>query len=81
MNNLFGVKVVVSPLLPIYPDHKTDARRIVRHGMYAALPWLKGNPGPKPGVPTVAMLVNDRGGASVIIVDSKASLTRGVGDG
>lgn len=77
MVDLLGIRVIEAPWLPVYPDHKTDARRIVRTGMYAALPWLKGDPGPAPGAPTVAMLVNGRGGAPVIIVDSKERLTHG----
>lgn len=73
VSDLFGVRVIESPLLPLYPDHKEDARRIVRRGLYAELPWLKGDPGPAPGVPTIAFLI-PVGGFPVMVVDS--SLTR-----
>ena len=34
-----GVSLVVTPLLPVPPSPREQARRIVRHGMNAGLPW------------------------------------------
>lgn len=51
-----GIDVIVTDLLPMYPGHKEDARRIVRHGMEDILEWLGEKVGPKPGELTVAIL-------------------------
>lgn len=53
-----GVPIVESNALPIWPDHKEDARRIVRNGLADILEWLGEKVGPKPGEPTMVMLVD-----------------------
>jgi hypothetical protein len=54
-----SMRVVESPLLPLYPSDAENARRIVRHGLADVLLWLGENPGPAPGVPTRAFTIGD----------------------
>lgn len=56
---IFGLRLVVSPLLPVIPSDGENARRIVRHGMKKALPWLNIDPGPKPYEATEMMIAYD----------------------
>lgn len=47
---LLGYRIIVDyDHLPREPDHRDDARRIVRHGMKDVLAWLGQQVGPKPG--------------------------------
>ena len=55
---LGDVPIVESSALPIYPSDGEDARRIVRHGLADVLEWPGEKVGPKPGEPTMAMLVD-----------------------
>lgn len=59
MDQVFGIPIQVANYLPIVPDHKEDARRIVRHGIKKALPWLKIDPGLKPGEQVHAVVASD----------------------
>lgn len=76
-----GLRVVVSPLLPMPPSHKEDARRIVRHGLAArtlsgmtvgVLEWLGEDVGPAPGVPTTALIIGDTLHTSAAIYEDLA---------
>lgn len=57
--SLFGLQVVTSDLLPIYPTDSENARRIVRHGLSDVLEWLGEPVGPRPGEPTDALLIDN----------------------
>lgn len=59
--SLLGYKVVPCVWLPTSPPlPDEDARRIVRHSLHEALPWLRmGEVGPKPGERTHAALDRD----------------------
>lgn len=58
-DQIFGLPVMVSPLLPIVPTDGENARRIVRHGMKRLSPWLDIDPGPKPFETTEMLIVAD----------------------
>ena len=59
LDQLIGVDVVPSRMLPAPPSPGEDARRIVRHGFADAGYWpaAAGEVGPRPGVPTRAILM------------------------
>jgi hypothetical protein len=54
-----SMRVVESPLLPLYPTDGENARRIVRQGLADVLLWLGENPGQLPGAPIRAFQVGD----------------------
>lgn len=64
----FGLRVVVSPYLPVPPSPGEEARRIVRHGFdqthlngmrSSVLRWLGEKPGPKPEEQSHAYALGD----------------------
>jgi hypothetical protein len=71
-----GLRVVVSPLLPMYPTPGEDGRRIVRHGLADVLAWLGEDVGPKPGEPTHAYRIGDVVVCSQEVADRLAFLDR-----
>lgn len=81
-DRVFGIRVQRSNFLPLVPDHKEDARRIVRHGMKKALPWLDIDPGPAPGEQIHAILTSDTyspGATSLLVsTDFEYALRRSV---
>jgi hypothetical protein len=54
---LAGIQVIESDLLPIYPTHRQDATRIVKHGLADVLEWLGEKVGPMPGEPTHMLMI------------------------
>lgn len=58
-DQIFGLRMVVSPLLPIVPSDGDNARRIVRHGLKERLPWLDIEPGHKPFESTEMIIATD----------------------
>lgn len=94
---LFGgapLRLLVSAVLddaiePEYPDHKEDARRLVRHGYASArlsnmtvsvMEWLDEDVGPAPGAPAHKVYVM---GGNVVLVGRRVynRLSDGVTDG
>lgn len=65
-----GADVVVSEHLPTYPDHREDARRIVRHGLRRWVEYIGEDVGPAPGEPAHAFMASDgtRNGPVTLIV-------------
>lgn len=61
MDLLTGIKVVVSPALPIRPSFSEDIHRRVRHGLADALACIGEEPGPEPGAATHAISVHRDG--------------------
>ena len=64
-----GLPVVETKALPTYPDHKADARRIVRHGLTDVLYWLGEKVGPAPSEPTHIFATPHRIFASAELVE------------
>lgn len=58
-DRVFGIRIQQSNFLPLVPDHKEDARRIVRHGLKDVLEWLGEPVGPAPGEQIHAILTSD----------------------
>ena len=58
-DHVFGIRIQRSNFLPMVPDHKEDARRIVRHGLKDVLEWLGEPVGPAPGEQIHAILTSD----------------------
>ena len=52
-----GLRVVVSPALPVPPSLTEDVVRTVRHTMAPTLRWLGEDVGPEPGEPTHAYVL------------------------
>lgn len=81
-DRVFGIQIQRSNFLPLAPDHKEDARRIVRHGMKKALPWLDIDPGPAPGEQIHAILTSDtynpRETSLLVSTDFECALRRSV---
>lgn len=66
---LGGVRIELVDDLARWPDHRDDARRIVRHGMADVLAWLGEPVGPRPGDPTAFCDFREGAGGPVLWID------------
>lgn len=65
-----GIPVVTTVHLPRHPTDGENARRIVRHGLAEALPWLDINPGPRPDEPIEMVLFTDLGSPMMFVSEA-----------